>query len=252
MAAALPHLCPPAQPVSAHTPVSKSIATSRLMTPEGTSEEGPTAPNGGPALPPGTVGGSAYLPCMSDETSSEVTEAAAVEARVQGAVDEQVAAVLERIADGLPTAVNELAKRIAHEQVDNTKRLGLEGLRQLKNSLSERSAALAADLRAAAGQIEWPVHSHVRTQDVHSALFTYLYGRRVGSLASVLKEHGFDVRDDNAQRSQSAVLPQSLYDQNSFGALADALSTLSRARNALASARQADDRDIVEDLWGSS
>lgn len=87
---------------------------------------------------------------------------------------------------------------------------------------------------------------------MHSALFNYLYGRRVGSLAAVLKEHGFDVRDDNAQRSQSAVLPQSLYDQNSFGALADALSTLSRARNALASARRADDRDIVEDLWRSS
>jgi hypothetical protein len=189
---------------------------------------------------------------MSDETSSGVTEAAAVEARAQGEVDEQVVSVLERIADGLPRAVDELAKRIAHEQVDNTKRLGSEGLRQLKNSLSERSAALAADLRGAAGRIEWPVHSHVRTQDVHSALFNYLYGRRVGSLAVVLKDHGFDVRDDNAQRSQSAVLPQSLYDQNSFGALADALSTLSLARNALASARQADDRDIVEDLWGSS
>lgn len=189
---------------------------------------------------------------MSDETSSGVAEAAAVEARAQGEVDEQVASVLERIADGLPTAVDELAKRIAHEQVDNTKRLGPEGLRQLKNSLSERSTALAADLRAAAGQIEWPVHSHVRTHDVHSALFSYLYGRRVGSLAAVLKEHGFDVRDDNAQRSQSAVLPQSLYDQKSFGALADALSALSRARNTLASARQADDRDIVEDLWGSS
>lgn len=189
---------------------------------------------------------------MSDETSSGVTEAAAVEARAQREVEEQMAAVLERIVGGQPTAVDELAKRIAHEQVDNTKRLGPEVLRQLRNILSERSAALAADLGGAAGEIQWPVHSHVRTQDVHSTLFNYLYGRRVGTLAAVLKEHGFDVRDDNAQRSQSAILPQHLYDQNSFGALADALSTLSRARNALASARQADDRDIVEELWGNS
>ena len=90
----------------------------------------------------------------------------------------------------------------------------------------------------------------VKTGDVHSALFKFLYGRRVDTLAAVLKRHGFSIRDNNAQRAQGQILPKSLYDQNGFGALAEALTSLSAAERAVIAAKAADDRAVVDSLWG--
>jgi hypothetical protein len=80
----------------------------------------------------------------------------------------------------------------------------------------------------------------------------YLYGARVDALAQSFKKHGYSIHDDNAQGSQGAVLPQHLYDEKSFGPLADALSVQSRAELALSQAKAADARNTVERLWNSA
>lgn len=147
--------------------------------------------------------------------------------------------------DGLPAAVDRLAKRAAQAEPDTARRLGPSGVRDLKNDLSVRSAELAADLRSAAERVGWPETGLVATKDVHGALFQYLYGARLEPIGRVLKEHGL-------LRPEGAVLPQDLYDEKFFGPLAEALSALSRADAALAQARKADDLRAVDDLWDNA
>lgn len=50
---------------------------------------------------------------------------------------------------------------------------------------------------------------------IHSTLFQYMYGKRVDKLAAVFKRHGYSIHDDNVQRTQGLVLPQSLYEEDS-------------------------------------
>lgn len=169
--------------------------------------------------------------------------AAALEAR--SAADDQKERCLAAIADGLPAAVDRLARRAAQAEPDTARRLGPSGVRDLKNDLSVRSTELAADIRSAAGRIGWPENGLVAAKDVHGALFKHLYGARLEPIARVLKDHGL-------LRSEGAVLPQDLYDEMSFDPLADALSAQSRADAALAQARKADDLRAVDDLWDNA
>jgi hypothetical protein len=138
-----------------------------------------------------------------------------------------------------------LARRAAQSEPDTARRLGPSGVGALKNDLSVRSAELAADIRSAAGRIDWPENGPVAAKDIHGALFTYLYGARLEPIARVLKDHGL-------LRSEGAVLPQNLYDEKCFGPLADALSAQSQADAALAKARKADDLRAIDDLWDNA
>jgi hypothetical protein len=190
---------------------------------------------------------------MSEKTARTLKEAtAALEAR-QAEADVQKKECLAVVARGIPGRVEEIARRAAHSQPEVTKELGSDGVKELRKQLAGRAAVIASEIESAADQIEWPrpqyVSSPVEPRSIHSALFKFLYGRRVDSLAAILKEHGFTVHDDNAQRSQGLVLPQSLYDEGEFAAVAKALSALALAERAVEAARKEDDRDIVDSLW---
>jgi len=186
---------------------------------------------------------------MSDQTATTVreAEAAAVQARAQASQLKRQC--LSAIADRLPAQADAVAKRLAQAQPATTKALGPNGVKALRDQIAARAADVAADLREAENRIEWPRSDAAAPRDVHSALFKYLYGGRLAALARVLKDHGYDVHDDNAQGSQSAVLPQYLYDEELLEPLADALAGLAAAEKALAQAQAADDRDTVDDLW---
>lgn len=72
---------------------------------------------------------------------------------------------------------------------------------------------------------------------IHSALFQYMYGKRVDKLAAVFKRHGYSIHDDNAQRTQGLVLPQSLYEEDNFDPVAEVLNALGEADRRVASAK---------------
>jgi hypothetical protein len=190
-----------------------------------------------------------YSRAMSDETARKLSEAETEEAKLRAEVDAQVRECLKDIAHGIPARVDKVAKKAAHSEPEVAKQLGADGLRSLRQELADTAAALAAELEAAAEQIEWPRGRVVKSGSVHSALFKFLYGRRVDTLAAVMKRHGFSIQDDNAQRAQGLILPQDLYDQNGFDALAEALTFLSAAERAVAEAKAADDRAVVDSLW---
>jgi hypothetical protein len=190
---------------------------------------------------------------VSAQSAQAVDAATRAVAEARAAAERLEVETLSAIADGLAAALDGLAKNTALAQPEVTKALGTDGIRELKVELQAQAETLAEDLRIARERIEWPTsETAVRGQDVHSALFKYLYGSRVNTLAAILKRHGYDVHDANAQHSQSLVLPQSLYDQNSFGLLAEALTGLGRAEAVLQRAQGEHDRDTVEDLWGNA
>jgi hypothetical protein len=190
---------------------------------------------------------------MSNETAQKLEETKAAEMKRRAEADDRKWKCLAAVARGIPACADEIAKRAAHHQPDVAKALGSEGIKDLRRKLADAADVIAPEVEAAAEQIEWPrpqsEYSRVEPRDIHSALFKFLYGRRVGSLAAILKCRGFSIRDDNAQRSQGLVLPQSLYDEGDFAAVAEALNSLTTAERAVAAAKTADDRDVVDALW---
>jgi hypothetical protein len=186
---------------------------------------------------------------MSDQTAATVreAEAAAVQARAQASQLKRQC--LSAIADLLPAHADAVAKRLAQAQPVITKALGPSGVKALRDQIAARASDVAADLREAENRIEWPSSYAGAPRDVRSALFKYLYGGRLAALGGVLKAHGYDVHDDNAQGAQSAVLPQYLYDEELLEPLADALASLAAAEKALAQVQGAHDRETVDDLW---
>ena len=190
---------------------------------------------------------------MNEESSQAVVEATRNLAEACVRAEEQQTACLASIVDGLPAAVDGVAKLAALAEPEVTKELGAEGVRTLKEELHEQVLILAADLQTSRDRIEWPTsESGVRPHDVHSALFSYLYGPRLDAVAAVLKRHGYDVRDQNAQRTQGLLLPQYLYDQDGFVLLAQALTNLGKALGDVRRAQANQDAEAVERLWGSS
>jgi hypothetical protein len=152
--------------------------------------------------------------------------------------------------------VEEIAKRAAHSQPEVVKQLGSNGIKDLRRRLADTAAEIASEVEAAAGRAEGlSVQSELSRAEpgnVDLALFRFLDGRRVDSLAAVLKRHGFSIQDDNAQGSQGMILAQHLYHEGDFVPVAEALSALARAEKAVAVARAANDRDIVDSLWADS
>jgi hypothetical protein len=190
---------------------------------------------------------------MSGETAQKLNEARAAETERRAEADDRIRECLTAVARGIPARVDEVGKKAAHDQPDVARELGVEGIKDLRRELADAAAVLASEVEAAAEQIKWPrqqsEYSQVKPRDIHSALFNFLYGQRVDSLASILKRHGFPIHDDNAQRSQSLILPQTLYSESDFAAVAEALSLLGIANRAVAAAKAADDRDVVDSLW---
>lgn len=190
---------------------------------------------------------------MSDETTQNLERANADEAERRAEAEALQRDCLATIARNLPERVDHVAKEIAKRQPDVARGLGDERIRDLRAELADAAAALAPEVEGAADQIEWPRSqgslSEVTKSDVHSALFKFLHGRRVDTLAAPLKRYGFDIQGNNRQRQQGVILPQNLYDENDFVSLAEALTSLSNAERASAIAKRDDERAAVEDLW---
>ncbi|MBB0993626.1 hypothetical protein G6010_14330 [Dietzia sp. SLG510A3-3B2-2] len=190
---------------------------------------------------------------MSDETKRMCEEASAAvdAARMRACVRKQEC--LDVIADGIPAAVERIAKRTAQEQPEVTKGLGVQGIRSLRSELATEAAELAEYVRAGSSEIQWPHRdsewSKVGSHHIHSALFTYMYGSPVDKIGAVFDRRGYDTQKTPGRGAQGLVLPQSLYDRDSFEAVADSLNELAAAEAALKAAKEADDRDVVDSLW---
>ena len=179
---------------------------------------------------------------MGEQTAGELEKLKTAEAQQRAATDELKTECVESVARGLPDRLDACAKRLAHAQPDVARQLGREGIDTLRRELAEAAEQLGAELRGAVGQIEWPAHAR-RSDDVHSALFKFMYGPRVARLTTIFKAHGFYFDPTGG------ILPQDLYERDSFGELVEGLQALESAARATAAAKAADDRDAVESLW---
>lgn len=192
---------------------------------------------------------------MSNETARKVAEAEALESEQRTKADERIRECLSGIASELPGRIDNIAKHTAQNQPDVTKSLGSDGLKVLRRELADSANQLTSELEDAADKIKWPQasseYSLVSTRDIRSALFGFLNGPRVGRLAAVFNRHGFSVGDTSG-RSQTLILPQSLYEEKTFAPVAEALNSLGKAERDLASAKAADDKDTVASLWDGS
>lgn len=190
---------------------------------------------------------------MSDETRHLLDEATTTVTAVHAKADARKQECLDVIADGLPAAVERLAKHTAQAQPEVTKALGANGVRTLRKELDAEATELAEYIRAGSGKIVWPTGasewSKVEPRKIHSALFTFMYGAPVNRVGDVFGRHGYDVRRTERSGEQGLVLPQDLYDEEAFGVVADALNELGTAEIALKKAKEADDREIVDSLW---
>ena len=181
---------------------------------------------------------------MSEETTRRLAEAREAEQAASEVASTQIQGTLNAVADGMVGRLEMYAKRLTHQQPRVAKRLGKDGVTALRADLAAAVEEIAADLREAAEDIGWPITPHVRPQEVHSALFKYLYDTPMSEeLTSIFVTHGF------AFDSTQSVLPQDLYDQHDFGDLPAALTGLANASAARARAAADDDRDQVESLW---
>jgi hypothetical protein len=192
---------------------------------------------------------------MSNETARKVAEAEALESEQCAKADERIRECLSGIASGLPGRIDKIAKRTALNQPEVAKTLGSEGLKVLRRELADSAQELAPELEGAADKIKWPQasseYSGVSTRDIHSALFKFLHGPHVDKLAAVFKRHGFSVGDAHRD-SQSLILPQDLYEEKTFAPVAEALNSLGKAQQDLASAKATHDQDTVASLWDNS
>ncbi|MFC0504183.1 hypothetical protein [Micromonospora costi] len=205
---------------------------------------------------------------MSEETARRLREARARASQASGEADNRKRELLDTIARDLPARVESRAKSTAQAQPEVTKALGKDGIKKFRSELLDQATELATEIRAAADQIKWPMPlttgtsnawvmpaiSPVKSREIHSALFEFLHGRRCDTLAAILKRHGFNIEDDNAQRSQGLILPQTwLYSEREqvreFEALAEALTALAKEREAVKEAQAVHDREVVDSLW---
>ena len=200
---------------------------------------------------------------MSDETKRALDEAMAVAITEHAKGEARKQACLDAVAEGIPAAVDRLAKRIAQAQPDVTRGLGAAGVKALREELATEAADLAAYVRAGSEKVQWPKRdsewSHVEPRKIHSALFKLMYGAPLNRVGNVFGRHGYDVRktDRSGQglralpglAARPLVLPQSLYSEESFGDVAAALNDLGAAEIALAKAKAVDDKDVVDSLW---
>lgn len=185
---------------------------------------------------------------MIDQTAQKLEAAKAVEAQLRAESDGRKREFLTAIACGIPGHVDAIAKREAHGQPDVARQLGSDGVRALRRELGEAGAALAADVELASDQIKWPT-VYITAKEVGAAVFDFLHGPRVDRIAAVLQRHGFDIYDDNTRNSQSVVLPHYLYDESGLTPVTEALRALAKAKAAVAVAKAADDRAVIDSFW---
>jgi hypothetical protein len=190
---------------------------------------------------------------VSDETKRILDEATTTVTAARAKADVRKQECLDSVADGIPAAVERLAKRTAHAQPEVTKALGANGVRALRQELAVESAELAEYVRAGANKIEWPTAasewSKVEPRRIHSALFNFMYGPPVNRVGDVFARHGYDTQRAERSGAQGLVLPQSLYDEDSFDVVADALNELGTAEIEFKNAYEAEDREVVDSLW---
>lgn len=195
------------------------------------------------------------LGSVSEETARALETARTVHAGRLEAADDAKQRCLQLIATGIAGHLDEIARRAVHQQPDVAKQLGSDGIRTFRRALADGAAVLATDVESAAARVVWPVlgeYSPVTSATVRSALFDYLYGQRVNALGVIFKRHGFDVHDDNRQRTQGLILPQYLYDEQELQDVAQALHALGMAELDLEAAAAADDADVVDALWAGA
>jgi hypothetical protein len=192
---------------------------------------------------------------MSDQTGDSRARAEAVLAAEQTKTERLERELLDRIAAGVPTAVDGIAKRAAESQPEVTRQLESGGIRAMRAELAEKAIELATEIRTA--QINWPVEQSVRygevpTRHLDAALFSYLHGRRIDALVEVLQSHGFAVRGDGEHGAQDLVNPHDLYNEPWLSPLAEARTTLSVAESSVRAALQSDDDAAVRSIWDGS
>jgi hypothetical protein len=192
---------------------------------------------------------------MSDQTGAALARAEAALAAEQDKTERLERQLLDRIAAGVPTAVDGIAKRAAQSQPEVTRQLGRGGIRALRADLAEAAIQLAAEIRAA--QITWPLERSVRygevpTRHLDAALFSYLHGPRMNVLVEVLQSHGFAIRGDGEHGAQELVNPHDLYDESWLSALAEARTTLSAMESSVRAAQQSDADADVRSIWDGS
>lgn len=190
----------------------------------------------------------ATVAAMSDRTAQEFEAAKAVEGARQAEAASRKRELLAAIACGIPAYVDAIAKREAHGQPDVARRLGSDGIRVLRKELGEAAAALASEVEMASDQIKWPT-AYIAVKDVRAAVFDFLHGSRVDRIAAVLERHGFDIYDDNMRNSQFVVLPQHLYDEGLLAPVTEVLRSLAKAKEAVAVAKAADDKAVIDSFW---
>ena len=187
---------------------------------------------------------------MTDETAKALREAESAESAAATRAEELKRACLQDIANMLPSRAEAIARRVAEQQPEVTKRLGKEGVAQLRADVRAASEVLGAEFVAAIDEIEWPpvtlASANVEARHIHSALFARFF-RETGALTSAMMSHGYSFPGKGVRE---AILPQELYDERKFTPVAGALTDLNRARAAVAKARKVDDDATVGDLWG--
>jgi len=182
---------------------------------------------------------------MTDDTKTALQQATDAYTAARATADREIKACLAKIAEGMPERALEAAKRIAMDQPEVSKSLGKDGVAEVRSEIAVAAEELARQFVAAEKDYKWPLgtgYTKVEKHNVHSALFNRFYGH-TGGLSKVLTDHGYELSGD-------PFIPQSLYDQSTFGPLAAALNALGAASDALDKAKKADDNAVVENLWG--
>jgi hypothetical protein len=192
---------------------------------------------------------------VSDQTGDVLARAETGLAAEQTKTERCERELLDRIAAGLPGAVDGIARRAAESQPEVTRQLGSGGIRALRAELAEKADLLATEIRAA--QINWPREQSVRygevpTRHLDAALFRYLHGRRMDLLVEVLHSHGFAIRGDGEDGAQNLVNPHDLYREEWLSPLAEARTTLASAESRVRAAQQADADAVVRSIWDGS
>jgi hypothetical protein len=192
---------------------------------------------------------------MSDQTDDTLARAEAVLAAEQTKTERYERELLDRIASGVPTAVDGIAKRAAESQPDVTRQLGSDGIRAMRAELAEKALQLATEIRTA--QISWPLEQSVRygevgTRHLDAALFSYLHGRRMDVLVEVLQSHGFAIRGDGEPGAQDLINPHDLYHETWLAPLSEARITLAAAESEVRAAKQSDADAAVQEIWDGS
>lgn len=181
---------------------------------------------------------------MSEETARALDDARQAEAQQREETDRVKQELLDKIADELPPRITAYGKKIAHEQPDVTTKMGADGVKALRGDLDFGTEALADDVRRSADSINWTKDFNKR-EPVRTALFTYFYGARVNAIDAVLRRHGYD-----PTARSSGLHPHSLYEGDWFAPVTLALAKLLALQGQIRSAKEADDHDNVENLWG--